>query len=191
VSAADPRAALLADLERYAARHPAEAETAARFAGFVSAHGNCFSRACAAGHVTGSAFVADRSLSRVLFVHHAKLDLWLQPGGHCEAGETALEAALREAEEETGIRCVAASDAIFDLDAHEIPARGELAAHVHWDVRYLLVPADSGAVNEPRASEESHAAEWLTLDEALARNPRESIARPIAKLRGIAPQPAE
>ncbi len=178
----EPRAELLRALERYAARHPVEAGTAARFAAFVSSRADCFSRSCGVGHVTGSAFIHDPEGARALFVHHAKLDLWLQPGGHCEPGETALEAALREAEEETGLRCAPESAEIFDLDDHVFPARGPTPAHVHWDVRYLLRP-ESG---ELRGSAESRAVEWLAYDEAARRTPGESIRRPIAKLRKIA-----
>lgn len=42
---------------------------------------------------------------RVLLLFHAKLGLWLPPGGHVEHGELPDEAAVREVLEETGVRC--------------------------------------------------------------------------------------
>ncbi|MDX1745166.1 MAG: NUDIX domain-containing protein, partial [Halobacteriales archaeon] len=50
---------------------------------------------------TASGFVVDGE--RVLLVDHARLGRWLQPGGHIEARETPVEAAIREVREETGV----------------------------------------------------------------------------------------
>ncbi len=44
-----------------------------------------------------------RHSGRVLLIHHRRLDTWLPVGGEVEAGETPLEAARRELEEETGL----------------------------------------------------------------------------------------
>jgi 8-oxo-dGTP pyrophosphatase MutT (NUDIX family)/ribosomal protein S18 acetylase RimI-like enzyme len=177
-----PAASLLRELKDYRSSHPGEEEAVDRIAGFVSSRPDAFSRSCLEGHVTGSAFVVDPSLERALFVHHAKLDRWLQPGGHCEALETAHEAAAREALEETGIAPLPFPGmAIFDLDVHEIPARSDAPAHSHYDVRYLFT-ADAGG---ERASEESRAVEWLSFEDAVSRNPEASIRRPLAKIEAL------
>lgn len=42
---------------------------------------------------------------RVLLLFHPKIRIWLPPGGHIEAGELPDEAAVREVQEETGVRC--------------------------------------------------------------------------------------
>lgn len=52
-------------------------------------------------HVTGSAVVVGPR--GVVLLKHKRLGLWLQPGGHVDAGETPWEGALREAREETGL----------------------------------------------------------------------------------------
>ena len=41
--------------------------------------------------------------NRVLVIEHRRLETWLPVGGELEAGETPLEAALRELREETGL----------------------------------------------------------------------------------------
>jgi 8-oxo-dGTP pyrophosphatase MutT (NUDIX family) len=51
---------------------------------------------------TVAVFVVDGD--RVLLHYHAKLGRWLPPGGHIEPNELPDEAAVREVEEETGLR---------------------------------------------------------------------------------------
>ncbi len=100
------------------------------------------SRTEPSAHFTASALVVDESCERVCLVAHAKLGRLLQPGGHIEPTDVSLEAAaLREAREETGLELAFHPGAPrpFDLDVHEIPARGEEPRHWHLDVRYLLI----------------------------------------------------
>ncbi|MEI6387803.1 MAG: NUDIX hydrolase [Spirochaetota bacterium] len=174
--------ACIEDLGRYANLHPKEGEVARSIATLVREHSNPFSRTCVVGHVTGSAFITDTTMGRILLVHHAKLHKWLQPGGHCEAGEGALDASRREAFEETGIAVGPPHSLLpFDIDIHAIPARAAELEHLHLDIRYLFVVEESA----PRLSEESTELAWLDLDEALRRNPEPSILRAVDKLRSL------
>jgi 8-oxo-dGTP pyrophosphatase MutT (NUDIX family) len=93
-------------------------------------------------HFTASAFVVDETGARTCLVQHVKLNRLLQPGGHVEPSDISLEtAALREAHEETALEVELhpAAPRPFDLDIHEIPERPGEPAHVHLDLRYLLV----------------------------------------------------
>ncbi len=117
-----------------------------------------FDRDPATGHVTGSAFVMSQDMESVLLTHHAKLDRWLQLGGHCDGIADVPFVARKEAYEESGLRQIERlGTGVFDVDIHEIPARRTEAAHLHFDVRYLF-RAVSGTVS---VSEESHALEWV------------------------------
>ena len=173
------RETLVAELKAYRELWPDEAPVVDRMAAFLEGRADAFSRTCAEGHVTGSAFVVDPERKRGLFVHHAKLERWLQPGGHCEEGESALEAARRETLEETGVEVGAAAMRLpIDIDIHEIPERGPEARHFHYDVRYLFI-ARPGQL---RASRESLDVAWLAFAEAKLRNPELSIQRPLDKI---------
>lgn len=145
-------------LRRYAGRHPPQAALAREYRDFLHGGGPVFERANVAGHFTGSAWVVSADGTRVLLTHHAKLDLWLQPGGHADGDADLARVALREAREETGIADLQlASREIFDLDRHAIPARKLDAEHFHWDVRYVVRAGDDERFV---VSEESHALEW-------------------------------
>ena len=106
---------------------------------FVRGNPDCFDRSLLVGHVTGSAWIVSPDRQQVLLIHHRKLDRWLQPGGHADGDPDVAAVALREAQEETGLaslRLVAGR--IFDVDIHGIPARKEVPAHLHYDIRFLL-----------------------------------------------------
>ena len=135
-----------------------------------------------AGHITGSAWIVDETFGRTVLVHHAKLNKWVQPGGHCDGEADVLAVARREAEEETGLEVVAESAQIFDIDVHEIPEYWRTPAHHHFDVRFLLRANSS---QTPCASDESHDVRWFSLDEALTQSGEESIRRMVEKTRRL------
>ena len=114
-------------------------------------------------HVTASAIVVGDP--GVVLHLHKRLNMWLQPGGHIDAGESVDQAALREAREETGLQLRHFTNEInnlprfIHLDVHPGP-RG----HTHLDVRYLLV-----ADNETFAPAEGESKEvkWFAWDQVL------------------------
>jgi 8-oxo-dGTP pyrophosphatase MutT (NUDIX family) len=142
--------------------HPHEADGVRLFEAFLATPGALFERTHAAGHFTGSAWVVSADGLRTLLVHHRKLDRWLQPGGHADGDRDLARVALREAEEETGLRGLVVEQAIFDLDRHLIPARAGEPAHWHYDVRYV-VRASAG--EDFVVSAESHALAWRPIAE--------------------------
>ncbi|MCI0570406.1 MAG: NUDIX hydrolase [Myxococcaceae bacterium] len=146
-----------------------------------------FSRAQVGAHFTGSAVVVTPDGLRVCLVHHGKLHRWLQPGGHADPvdrGDMAATA-LREAREETGcrVRLHAGAPQPLDVDVHRIPARRDEPEHLHLDVRYLVVAEDPDSLQHDPA--ESHGAQWLSWEEALARADEPALRRLLEKARAV------
>lgn len=182
MAARDPVLALLrAHAARMSDAHEA-AMTAATLE-FVCAHADCLHRTCAPGHLTGSAWIVSPDRRRTLLLHHGKLDLWLQPGGHADGDGDLAAVARREAGEECGLtRLRLVSREIFDLDRHWIPPRRTDPGHYHFDLRFLI-EADP---EEPLVvSAESRELAWVDLDRVAALNPEESLARMVRKTRAM------
>lgn len=89
----------------------------------------------------------------VLLHRHAKLGLWLPPGGHIEPDELPDEAALREVEEESGLVVELVGPRGVDIDDPDAPlqlVRPEgiqleniSPGHQHIDLIYFAVPVDA------------------------------------------------
>lgn len=135
---ADQDRALAGALADYAARWPAEAATVALFQALLADPEDPFRRERRAGHYTASCWLVDRTGERVLLTHHRKLGLWLQLGGHADGERDLAAAALREAEEESGLPGLHIEPEIFDLDRHWIPEHKGVPAHWHYDVRFVV-----------------------------------------------------
>jgi 8-oxo-dGTP pyrophosphatase MutT (NUDIX family) len=157
----DPR---LGSLRRsLAVRRPVDAREEAslrRFFGELDRLSSPFDRDADPVHVTASALVVGPR--GVLLHRHKRLGLWLQPGGHLDAGEWPHEAARREAQEETGLVVAGHTDG-SSPPAH-VDVHGGGLGHVHLDVRYVLTADGDPA---PAASE-SQDVRWFGWDEALA-----------------------
>ena len=154
------RAQLLSEFGTYATNDPVEKQFISRFVGLLQ-HQDAFLRSHLPGHITGSAWIIDKESGDVLLTHHAKLNRWLQPGGHADGDENVMRVAAREAQEETGLQQLTlVSDKIFDIDIHTIPARGDMPAHLHFDIRYLFY---SDKKHPLVITHESHDLRWIAL----------------------------
>ena len=170
-------------LARYAGRWPDESATVALFAERLGDAHDPFLRERLAGHFTASCWLVDRGGERVLLTHHRKLGFWLQLGGHADGERDLRIAALKEAEEESGLCELRIEDAIFDLDRHWIPEHKDVPAHWHYDVRYVVHAQGSEAYV---VSDESHDLAWrdiaqLANDEAADESVRRMAGKWLAR----------
>lgn len=130
-------------------------------------------------HFAVSGFVTNREHTKLLMVHHKKLNVWVTPGGHLEPNELPHEGALREVKEETGVDAVVVdASPLRGASANKesqipnpiltlqeiIPGKGGKPEHIHIDLIFLF-EADEGAV--AKQEEEVNDVKWMTWDEIL------------------------
>ena len=103
-------------------------------------------------------FRARESCVEVLLVHRPQYDDWTIPKGKADPGESDEDCALREIEEETGVR----ADLLWELPTtHYIDSRGRPKRARYWAMRPLAGEAAARAeVDEVR---------WLSPRDALGR----------------------
>lgn len=150
------------------ARQPIDADEEASIAALEHHVGDLLARGCDPFsqeadpvHITGSAIVVGRR--GTILLHHRRLGIWVQPGGHVDPGEAPWEAALREANEETGLD-LGFYEGHVELVHVDVHAGGR--GHTHLDLRYLL----SGDDGDPApAAGESQQVHWFDWPRAITR----------------------
>lgn len=164
-------------------------------------HPDVLCRSCADGHFTASAWICDREHKKVLLVYHRIFDSWAWTGGHADGDPDLLRVALREAEEETGLRefRVLNTDVLSGGKGDEKPPisleilkvkahrrRGLFVpAHLHYNLTWLL-EADATTPLRIKEDENSGVA-WFLLDEVCAHCSEPQMQPIYAKLNARLP----
>jgi ADP-ribose pyrophosphatase YjhB (NUDIX family) len=127
------------------------------------------------------------NVGRVLLLFHAKLGLWLPPGGHVETGELPDDAAVREVLEETGVRCRLLGEHGVDV-AYPVQLVRPYGIQVekirpgveHVDLVYFAVAEDEGwrIDDEPAAKDR---AGWYVPGELAKLGANDEIRQWVAK----------
>jgi 8-oxo-dGTP pyrophosphatase MutT (NUDIX family) len=153
-------------LTEYQAVGETEAADLERMRRLAAATSDPWSRSQLPLHFTASALVVHPASGRLLLRWHVRQDRWLGVGGHGDPGETdALQIALREAREETGL-----TDLVPWPDGslrHAVMCRVRPSAtepeHEHADLRYLLA---TSSPDEIIPEDEHSPLRWVTFPQA-------------------------
>jgi 8-oxo-dGTP pyrophosphatase MutT (NUDIX family) len=137
-------------------------------------------RQLAPAHLTSSAAVLSPDARHTCLVLHRKLQLWVQPGGHFEAGdESVAAAAAREVQEETGLVGEVLTVPAL-LSRHPAPCAPGVVDW-HLDIQHVLVAERT----PPRPSDETPEVAWWPVHELpddLAGGIDELVARAVSVL---------
>lgn len=155
-------------IKNYVPYNEQEIEDKNSFLKFLDTFEDVLTRDNIFGHFTSSAFVVNKDRTKMLVVYHNIYDGWVYPGGHADGEFDLLSVAVREVEEETGLKAKILDENIFGLQVNAVNGhvkRGKyISSHTHYDVVYLLEADDTLPLTY--RIDESKGVKWILLEEA-------------------------
>ena len=152
------------------------------FLKFINTFDDTLTRNNPFGHFTASAFVVNKERNKMLVVYHIIHDGWIYPGGHADGESDLLSVAIREVEEETGLKTKVLNNEIFSIQANSVQAhiknKKYVSSHTHFDIIYLLEADDT--IPLVYREDESSGIKWIPFSEADDKSMCDFI-RPIHK----------
>lgn len=149
---------------------------------FINSFDDVLTRKNIFGHFSSSAFIVNKERTKMLVVYHIINDGWIHPGGHADGENDLLSVAVREVNEETGLKTKVLDNSIFGIQT--APVKGHIkrdnyvSAHLHLDVIYLMEADDT--IPLIFREDESKGVKWVSFDEATNETMCDFI-RPIHK----------
>ena len=139
-----------------------------QFLKFIDTYDDVLTRDNIFGHFTSSAFVVNKERNKMVVVYHIINDGWIYPGGHADGEEDFLSVAVREVEEETGLKAKVIDENIYSIQS--LPVKGHIkhgkyvSAHLHFDVVYIMEADDE--IPLVYREDESKGVKWIPFEEA-------------------------
>ena len=119
-------------------------------------------------HITSSSFTMNKTLDKVLMVHHNIYNSWSWIGGHADGEENLLSVSLREIQEESGVsKMKAERDKAISLDILTTNGhikRGKyVSSHLHLNISYYIIADEDEELHiKP---DENSGVKWIPVDE--------------------------
>lgn len=138
------------------------------FLKFINKFDDILTRDNLFGHFSASAFVVNKNMDKMVVVYHIINDGWIYPGGHADGSGDLLNVAIREVEEETGLKTKVLDDKIYAIQANSVQSHMKnqrfVPAHIHFDVIYILQADDT--VPLIYREDESKGVKWISFSDA-------------------------
>ncbi|WP_139653333.1 NUDIX hydrolase [Raoultibacter phocaeensis] len=138
----------------------------------------------ALAHMACSIWTVDPTKTRTLMVHHNIYNSWSWIGGHADGERDLAAVALRELEEETGVRearlapCGIYSLEVLTVNGH-VKRGAYVGSHLHLNVTYLAVASPDEPLRVK--ADENSGVQWVALDDVVGISSEPWIAERIYK----------
>lgn len=136
-------------------------------------------------HFTASNWIVNKERTKVLMIYHNIYKSWAWVGGHADGDADLLHVALKEAEEETGLKNFKVlSDGIFAIKIATVDShikRGKFVSdHLHFDCCFLLEADENEEVHIKE--DENSGVKWIDIDKAVETSNEEKMKPVYQKL---------
>lgn len=132
-------------------------------------------------HFTASNWIVNKEKTKALMIYHNIYRSWGWTGGHADGDSNLLHVALKEAEEETGLKNFKLlNDGIFSIEILTVDShikRGKFVpSHLHLNVSFLLEADENESLTiKP---DENNGVEWIDIQKTIELTNEEKM-RPI------------
>lgn len=137
---------------------------------FIQNNSDCLERKNQVAHFTTSIWTVNKERTKTLMVYHNIYDSWSWIGGHVDGEEDLSQVALRELQEETGVKhATLVNKDIFSLEILTVDGHMKkgvyVPSHLHLNVTYLAEADESERLLVKE--DENQAVKWWTFEKAL------------------------
>ncbi len=156
------------EIENYIPFNEQEKKDKEQFLRFIDTFDDVLTRDNIFGHFSASAFLVNKKRNKMIVVYHIINDGWIYPGGHADGDDNLLSVAVREVEEETGLKAKILDENIYAIQS--APVKGHIksgkyvSSHIHFDVLYLMEADDRSPLKYKE--NESKGVKWISFEEA-------------------------
>lgn len=156
------------EIENYIPFDEQEKKDKEQFLRFIDTFDDVLTRDNIFGHFSASAFLVNKKRNKMVVVYHIINDGWIYPGRHADGDDNLLSVAVREVEEETGLKAKILDENIYAIQS--APVKGHIksgkyvSSHIHFDVLYLMEADDRSPLKYKE--NESKGVKWISFEEA-------------------------
>lgn len=161
---------LFENIKNYTPTNEQEQQDKEQMLQFIQDNDNYLERDNKIAHFTTSIWTVNKDRTKTLMVYHNIYNSWSWIGGHADGNENLCEVALRELQEETGVKNARlVSEDIFSLETLTVDGHVKkglyVPCHLHFNVTYLA-EADEDEMLVVK-EDENQAVKWFSFEEAL------------------------
>lgn len=161
---------LLQSIKNYTPTNVQEARDKEQMLRFMAQNADYLERTNPLAHFTASIWTVNKERTKTLMVYHNIYNSWSWIGGHADGCEDLCAVALRELQEETGVRhATLVSKEIFSLETLTVDGHVKkgiyVPSHLHFNITYLAEADEEETLRVNEA--ENQAVKWWTFEEAL------------------------
>lgn len=135
---------------------------------FLEQNENAFSRENPIAHMTTSAWIVNKSHTKVIMAYHNIYKSWGWLGGHADGDEDLFHVIKKEVEEESGLTNIRLLyDGIYGINILTVNPhykRGKYVnAHLHFDVEFLFEADEEDEIR--MKPDENSGVAWIPIEE--------------------------